>query len=48
MTPQKAFLILRVMLSDIVHNLLPFKIYCDLFYCKHGFNIIGRCQYCFD
>ena len=34
------------MLSDIVHDLLPFRIYCDLFYCKRGFNIIGRCQYC--
>ena len=46
MTPKKLYLNLRVILSDIIRVLSPFKIYCHLFYCKRGFNVAGRCQYC--
>ena len=34
------------MISDIVESLSPFGIFCHLFYCKRGFTVVGKCQYC--
>ena len=32
-------------LKEIVYDILPFQIYCHLFHCLRGFNVVNRCQY---
>ena len=45
-TKKGVFLRLRVMISDIVESLSPFRIFCHLFYCKRSFTVVHKCQYC--
>ena len=37
---------LRVYISDLVKKLSPLRVFCHLSYCKRGFNVVNRCQYC--
>ena len=39
------FLSARCRISDLVYEMSPLKIYCHLFHCIRGFNVVNRCQY---
>ena len=42
-----AFLLMKKKLPDeIVFDLLPLKIYCHLFYCHRGFDVVNKRSYC--
>ena len=45
LTRKSLWLPLSVMISDFVETLSPFKIFCHVFHCKRGFNVLDRCRY---
>ena len=36
----------KKLLDEIIFDVLPLRVYCHLFYCNRGFNVVNKCSYC--
>ena len=36
----------RCCINDLIYEMSLLRVYCHLFHCKRGFNLVNRCQYC--
>ena len=43
---QHIVLSVKCLISDLMFEMTHFRVFCHVFHCKRGFNIVDRCQCC--